>query len=284
MAVHLRDANSSASPRFALGHSLWALQQLSLPAEQYLKQLSQHGFESLEVGLVEDRLSIIPIAREEYGLKVIGQGWACDFETARPYIETAAKQKVWVLNMHLGNAYMSAQEAAKLWRDCRSCADAAGVQLSTEIHRACMTQDLYRTAEWVALTPDVSLTLDISHVIVAGTGTGGKREIFFKYLQPVLDQVVYIHARIGDTQCVQVDVGPKGESPHVALFLEIWTRAMKAWRASAKPGDVFLFEPELGPPAYAQTDLDGRQLSDRWLQSLVLAEIGKKAWAASANA
>ena len=53
---------------------------------------------------------------------------------------------------------------------------------------------------------------------------------------------------------------------------------MRVWRQAAQPGDVFVFEPELGPPPYSQTDLQGRQISDRWQQSLLLAELGRRIW------
>jgi len=281
MPIHLSDLNSSAAPRLALGHSLWALGGLAEPAGHYIKQLKSHGFESVELGMTPDGVALAQKIKSEQGLKIIGQGWAQNFDAAKPYIDAAAKLGVWGVNLHLGHAYMDTQEAANLSYRCREHANASGLVMVTEVHRACITQDLYRMPEWIRHDPNVRFCLDISHVIVAGSGHGGPKDLFYKYLQPALERTTMIHGRIGDTQCVQSDIG-EGKGGPVDMFLEIWTAAMKAWRRNAKPGDVLLFEPELGPPGYAQTDLSGKQLSDRWKQSLVVAEVGKLAWAASA--
>jgi hypothetical protein len=282
MPIHFSDPGSSAPPRLALGHSHWALGGLAEPADHYIKQLKSNGFESLEVGMAADRLETAKKAKAE-GLKIIAQGWAQTFDAAKQYTDTAAQLGgVWGLNLHLGHAFMDANEAANLSYRAREYANSVGLLMVTEVHRACITQDLFRMPEWIAQDSGVRFCLDISHVIVAGSGHGGPKELFFKFLQPVLERTTMIHGRIGDTQCVQSDIGD-GKAWHVDIFLEIWTAAMKAWRRNAKPGDVLVFEPELGPPGYAQTDLSGKQLSDRWKQSLVVAEVGKRAWAASAN-
>lgn len=280
MPIHFSDPGSTAAPRLALGHSLWALGGLSEPADHYIKQLKSNGFESIELGMTPDGVAAAQKYKTEHGLKIVGQGWAQTFDAAKPYVDAAAKLGVWGLNLHLGHAYMDNQEAANLSYRCREYANAAGLLMVTEVHRACITQDLYRMPAWIAHDPNVRFCLDISHVIVASSGHGGPKELFFKYLQPVLERTTMIHGRIGDTQCVQSDIG-EGKGGPVDTFLEIWTAAMKAWRRNAKPGDVLIFEPELGPPGYAQTDLSGKQLSDRWKQSLVVAEVGKRAWAAA---
>ena len=279
MQIHLRDQNSSAAPRLALGHSLWALGALPEPAEHYVRQLKDHGFESIELGMTPEGVKLAEKLKNEYGLKIVGQGWSHTLDHAKQYIDNAAKLGVWGVNLHLGHAYMSANECADLSRACREYASKAGLLLVTEVHRACITQDLYRLAEWIPLDSGVRFCLDISHIIVASTGTGGPKELFLKYAQPVLERTTMIHGRIGDTQCVQSDIGPDGKAPFVALFEEVWTAAMSAWKKNARNGDVLLFEPELGPPAYAQTDLSGKQISDRWKQSLVVAEVGKRCWA-----
>lgn len=72
------------------------------------------------------------------------------------------------------------------------------------------------------------------------------------------------------------------EGTPVGLFFDLWRECFRAWRKRAKAGDVMPFTSELGPPRYAITTPDGREISDRWQQSLVLREIAQDAWDASA--
>jgi hypothetical protein len=53
---------------------------------------------------------------------------------------------------------------------------------------------------------------------------------------------------------------------------------MAAWLRKSQPGDVLPFTCELGPAPYAITDLSGRELSDRWEQSLIIKRLAQEAW------
>ena len=74
-----------------------------------------------------------------------------------------------------------------------------------------------------------------------------------------------------------VDVGD-GTGQAAQFFVELWSIAMKHWLKDAKPGDVFPFSSELGPPRYAATLPDGREYSDRWEQGLVMTKLAQQAW------
>jgi hypothetical protein len=53
---------------------------------------------------------------------------------------------------------------------------------------------------------------------------------------------------------------------------------MVNWLETAEPGDVFVFRPELGPPPYSIVGLDGNEISDRWEQAKVMAQLGRRLW------
>jgi hypothetical protein len=57
---------------------------------------------------------------------------------------------------------------------------------------------------------------------------------------------------------------------------------MQAFRAAAGPGEVFVFEPELGPPPYAILDEGGAELWSRLDATDHLASMGRRAWERSA--
>ncbi|MNY54014.1 hypothetical protein D3C86_1898290 [compost metagenome] len=53
---------------------------------------------------------------------------------------------------------------------------------------------------------------------------------------------------------------------------------MRYWLQGAKPGDVLPFVCELGPAPYAIKGADGKELSSRWEQALLLKSIAEACW------
>ena len=54
------------------------------------------------------------------------------------------------------------------------------------------------------------------------------------------------------------------------MFEIWWRRGMELWLAQAGADDSLTVLCELGPPPYAITDLEGRELADRWTEALTL--------------
>ena len=192
----------------------------------------------------------------------------------------------------LGTSYVTSQVAGPLLGDVEAVAllealveeaGAAGIPHFVETHRGRVTQDLVRTADYLEAIPDLRLTVDLSHYVVAGEISlvrlelsGGEIDAAF---EPVLRRASAIHGRVSNGEQVQIDVGAEGEHPMVAHFARWWRRAMERFREQGCAGDVLPFVCELGPPPYAVTDgVDGRELSDRWKQSLVLKRVAEDAW------
>ncbi|MBW3623532.1 MAG: sugar phosphate isomerase/epimerase, partial [Armatimonadetes bacterium] len=169
-------------------------------------------------------------------------------------------------------------KAAELVRDARAYAAEQGVPYFIESHRNTATETLPQTYELIRRVPDLTFTADLSHYFVVGEFYGWENERLPERLGPILERTVSIHGRISNGEQVQVDVGDgTGRLPQA--YVEIWSLAMKAFLADARPGDVFPFTPELGPPAYAIVHPDGSgEISDRWQQSLVMAQLARQAW------
>jgi hypothetical protein len=68
----------------------------------------------------------------------------------------------------------------------------------------------------------------------------------------------------------------------LALFREWWREGMTTWLARhAGTDSALVFLCELGPPDYAITDAQGRELSDRWQEALMLASWARDTWCAA---
>jgi hypothetical protein len=140
--------------------------------------------------------------------------------------------------------------------------------------------------DYVKAIPDLRLTIDLSHYIVAGEVTGNDESVLNRVselFESLLERTSSIHARVSNGEQVQVDIGPDGEHPMVGHYMNWWQRGIGYWLKDAQPGDLLPFVPELGPPDYAITNRtylsNGRtEISDRWEQALVLKRLGEEAW------
>jgi hypothetical protein len=183
--------------------------------------------------------------------------------------------------IHLGYGMEDDSEAAHLIEATLNAAEQFGIPLYIETHRATLTQDMWRTVQFVQRFPELRFNGDFSHWYTGLEMVYGDFERKLAFIAPVLERVRFMHGRIGNPGCIQVSVGDGDtlKQPYVAHFKQLWTAAFAGFLASAKSNDTICFAPELLAPDiyYARVfrDEDGRLVeeSDRWQQSLVLAAI-----------
>jgi sugar phosphate isomerase/epimerase len=186
--------------------------------------------------------------------------------------------------VHLGYGLEDETEAAQLIESVLNATETFGVPLYVETHRATLTQDMWRTVQFARRFPELRFNGDFSHWYTGQEMVYGDFERKLKFLTPVLERVRFLHGRIGNPGCIQVDIGDGDvqRHPYVAHFRKLWTAAFTSFLGSAKPTDFICFTPELLAPEiyYARVfpDAPGRLVeeSDRWQQSLVLAGIARE--------
>lgn len=197
-----------------------------------------------------------------------------------PVLQDARDFGAAYVNAQVLDGFVVGDAAVDLLRGLGRRAEGAGVPFFVETHRGRVTQDLLRTLDYVGRLPDLLLTVDLSHYVVAGelaAPSPAAEEAF----AALLARTGTIHGRVSNGEQVQVDVGDGSRGP-VTHFRRWWAAGMRAWRAKARPGDVLPFVVELGPPGYAITTPEGREVSDRWEQALVLRRVALECWAEAA--
>ncbi|KRE64584.1 sugar phosphate isomerase/epimerase family protein [Paenibacillus sp. Soil750] len=190
--------------------------------------------------------------------------------------------RVQYINSQVLDSFVIDQEAVQLLQSLLKVTDEFRIPHFIETHRGTVTQDLIRTAGYIDALPDLKLMIDLSHYVVAGEiiGTNEKVEVYFDKL---LERSAGMHARVSSGEQVQVDIGVDGDHPMVVHFTRWWRKGMVHWLKQAKPGDIFPFCSELGPPNfYAMTYRDKRgqehEVSDRWQQALLFKRIIEEQW------
>ena len=153
-----------------------------------------------------------------------------------------------------------------------------------ETHRATITQDLWRTVELTKRFPEIRFNGDFSHWYTGQEMVYGGIENKWEFIQPVFDRVRFMHGRIGNPGCIQVDIGNGENQSYVEHFKEMWTRAFLGFLKSAEAGDYICFTAELlqADIFYARTVKNApgeeQEEGDRWQQALLYKEIAEGCW------
>ena len=195
------------------------------------------------------------------------------------------------VNVQVMKPFLVGEQAVQLLADMVELSRSAGIPVYFETHRGTITQDLIRTVEYVERLPELDLTIDFSHYIVAGemrTISDEAEEL----LQKLLSRTKSIHARVSNGEQIQIDIPMLAsvgkeitgvrEEPMLKHFQRWWLGGMRSWSQAAKEEDVLPFVCELGPPPYAITvrgkDSVEYEVSDRWTQALQFARIARSLW------
>jgi sugar phosphate isomerase/epimerase len=263
------------------GFSLWGLEGLYDPPISGVADVKADGYAAMEVSYFHIRAETVGAVKKN-GLALIVQRACESVEDLVGALVSAKRHGALLVNVHAGNPHLSHEECVALVNGMIDAAEEHGMRLLFETHRGRITQDLYRTLRLVEAVPRMRLTMDVSHYILCEEQPGPTEQLM-PYLRPLFDRVEMMHGRVCSGEQIQVDIGD-GSGELAQLYKSFWTEVMRAWRKRSAPGSVFVFTPELGPPAYAITDSAGKEISTRWEQSKVIRQLGEEAWKASAVA
>jgi sugar phosphate isomerase/epimerase len=278
---------SGSAPKLDIQQSWWAMNglgsgQREWTLEEKFERIAEAGFTGIlgalpQPGEADQWRKLLDQYRFSFGTHC----FPAKREDLTPILKQAKDFGAQYVNSQVMDSFIIDEEAITLLKELTEEAAAYPLPFWVETHRGRVTQDLLRTVEYVKAIPELRLTIDLSHYIVAGemVGSSEKAEPFFDVL---LRRTSCIHARVSNGEQVQVDIGPDGEHPMVPHFMRWWEKGIAYWLREAKPGDVLPFVTELGPPSYSIT-LDNyaanqKEISDRWQQALVLKRLAEKAW------
>ena len=280
---------SSDPPRIEVHQAWWGMIGVGKngkewSTEEKLKIIAEVGFTGV-LGTafeLDNDEQWIRLVRENGLSWGIGLGpWDGDKLVSR--MEQAKELGALYANIQPGDAFTIGSEAVSFLEHVMSEADRIGLPCLFETHRGRITQDLLRTVEYLQALPDMRLTVDLSHYVLAGEmfiGMGDRIDIDPRvdtYFDTLLQRCSCIHMRVSNAQQIQVDIGNDTQSNLlVEKYVAWWKQAVLYWQKEAKPGDILPLVSELGPADYAITRSDANsreEISDRWQQSLVLKKI-----------
>ena len=157
--------------------------------------------------------------------------------------------------------------------------EAGGRQVLFETHRDSLLNDLYYTLQVIELVPEMRLCADLSHFVVDREMREPINDRDRGHIERILDRSDCFQGRVASREQVQVQIDFPQHARWVEIFRGWWTEGMRRWRRRSPPDATLCFLCELGPPPYAITDANGRELSDRWDEAITIRRWVEDAWA-----
>ena len=189
------------------------------------------------------------------------------------------------ITVHVGWGLEDDSEVFRLVEAVLAASDKHRLPIFIETHRATITQDLWRTVQITKKFPEVRFNGDFSHYYCGLELVYGDWDAKLAFMEPILERVGFMHARIASPGCIQVAIDLAVPSAYLEHFKELWTRAMLGFLRKALPGDVLIFAPELLASTHFYARLfrnDSGQLveeSDRYAQALIYKDLARACFA-----
>lgn len=276
-------------PRLRVQYNMWAASKLPRDGQEWtvderLDRIRAAGFQGFEASAnSEAEAGALAAKLRDRGLPFGLAAYPTRPEDLKGPIELARRMGAQCITAQVFGAMKGTAEIVDTLEKMYDLVNGAGLPFFVETHRGRVTQDLRRTVNVARRVSRLRFTGDFSHYVVAGELVGAWPADVWEAFDFLAARCGNWHGRIGFGEQVQNDIGD-GTGEMAQQFKELWTRGFRAWLKEAGPGDVLPFCAELGPPGYSITDLAGREISDRWQQSLVIKRLAEEAWQAAQTA
>ncbi|MDG2460969.1 MAG: sugar phosphate isomerase/epimerase [Luminiphilus sp.] len=267
--------------------SLWAMEQ-RIPGqpeeavEIQLSRIADAGYAGAcldpNVDEIDDCLRLKP-AFEDRGLNCMVNAFPHDVASLKPLLDMAAEMNAIQVNVIGGVMPLTPAEAVPVVNTWLSMAQPYDFPLLLETHRNGTLNDLFYTLEVLEALPELRLCADLSHFVVDRELQLPMNQTDAQYFSTILDRSDSFQGRISNNQQIQIAIDFPQHREWVTQYRQWWAQGIRGWRSRQHADATLNFLVELGPPAYAITGADQRELSDRWHEGLQIREWVQEIWA-----
>jgi hypothetical protein len=271
--------------------SLWATEQRRAgvperPVAERFDAVKEAGYDGLAIDLGALDLAAARRCVPEYartGLAGMLTAFPTSIEALRPALHLAkdiGAPFVIVVGQVMPLAVHAMIPVVQAWL---RVAVEESMPIQFETHRNCITNELFATLQMLEAVPQMRLSADLSHYVVAREMMQPISAETQSHVLRVLQRSDSFQGRIATRNQIQVPIAFPQHRDWLETFLGWWREGFRLWRSRA-PGEDLVFLCELGPPNYAMTDARGNELSDRWQEALELKRLACTLWAETATA
>lgn len=272
--------------RLQVYQSLWAMQPHDasgeiLPLDRVAGMVADAGYAGLAIDLgaadVEVAHAVRPhLVRE--GLTPMIVAFPRSVESLRETLIMAQDFGAPYVNV-VGQVFpLTVEGAIPVIRKWIEMSDQIGMPVHFETHRNCITNDLFATLSMLDAIPEMRLAADLSHYMVDREFKLPLAKWERDLMSRCLARADSFQGRVASRQQIQLQIDFPQHAKWVTLFQEFWREGLADWRTRNAEGDV-VFLCELGPPEYAMTGGDGREMTNRWEEALKIKAMAESIWA-----
>lgn len=258
-----------------------ALDGLRTPGSGWMQAIRDAGYDGIQ--FIEPLQPTLVDQARAMGLGVCGSGRVNHPSDANRLAEEASQAGLECLTLHVGWGIEGEDEATRLIQAVLDASAQHSIPLYVETHRATLFQDMWRTVQFIHQFPQLHFNGDFSHWYTGLEMVYGGFENKLSFIQPVIERVHFLHGRIGNPGCMQVDIGDLANAAKlsfVAHFRTLWTQVFLAFLRRSPSDETFCFTAELlASNVYYARTFRGDEESDRWQQSLLLTKIARDCFA-----
>ena len=266
--------------------SLWAMQPhdqtgVKLPHEQVCAMVAEAGFKGLAIDLGAADVATAHAVRphlEAHGLTPLIVAFPKTIQSLEDTLHMAVDFGSPFVDVIGQVMPLSVDEMVPVIETWCGMAERIGMPVQFETHRNCITNDLYVTLQLIDRIPQMRLCADLSHYVVDREFWYPLSERDMGLISRVLARSDSFQGRVASRQQIQLQLDFPQHQKWVGLFKTWWREGLASWRERNAEG-ICVFLCELGPPEYAMTGPDGREMSDRWAEALTIKGWIEEIWA-----
>jgi len=263
--------------------SLWAmtqrpLQGVEMSLSQMMTKISTAGFDGVDIVYGDYSPGELSELLQQYRLACTVTAFPDSIEALTPALELAVALNARHLNI-IGAVYpFSVADGADFVRGWMGLCEQAGMPVTIETHRDCITTDMLYTLQLMEAVPEMELCADLSHFVVGRELKWPITPQAQAQIEAVLDRSSSFQGRIASREQIQLQISFPHHQEWFDQFANWWAYGFRSWKQRNPEDSVLNFLCELGPREYAMTGADGEELSDRWEEALIIRDRVRQIW------
>ena len=276
---------SSLSSRLQVFQALWAMDKLVSPeasTAQKFDRVREAGFDGMAIDLGALSFSEAEATAPHFARTGLLGGLTAfpkSVEDLRPALRLAHRigaPYVVVIGQEMP---VEVAEMIPVIAGWLKIAEQEGMPIQFETHRNCITNDLFTTVQLLDAVPAMRLAADLSHYVVDREMPCPPPAPLAALITKILERSESFQGRVAARGQIQLPLEFPQNAKWVQLFRDWWREGFTAWYGRHLTDTApLVFLSELGPPDYALTGADGRELSDRWAEALLLSRWAREIW------
>lgn len=253
---------------------------IEMPLSEQMLRIADAGFDGVDIVYGDYPEPELEKLLQRHGLACTVTAFPPSIEALKPALKQAVALNARHLNI-IGAVYpFTIDEGARYLRAWLELCEHAGMAVTIETHRDCITTDMLYTLQLMAVVPEMQLCADLSHYVVGREFKWPVTAQVQSWIEAILDRSASFQGRVASREQIQLQISFAHHREWFDCFAEWWDYGFRSWRRRNPAEATLNFLCELGPREYAMTGADGEELSDRWQEALMIRERVQQIWAA----